>query len=216
MYKPILWGRGTSSNVQKVLWMTSELGIAIERRIVGGPFGGTDTVEFGALNPNRTVPVWQTNDLVLWESHAILRHLARSHGQFYGESEIEMAEVDRWLDWYALVFWPPVRLLFLEVFQCGLQPSDHPGATEALGNITRNIAIAEKILINRPYLACTRFSLADISLAIGINRMRGLDFEISLTPGVSEWFARVSTRPGFNAATSDEPDMPGRNKDGTS
>jgi len=35
-----IWGRTTSSNVQKALWCCAELGIEYERLDLGGPFGG--------------------------------------------------------------------------------------------------------------------------------------------------------------------------------
>ncbi len=35
-----IWGRKTSINVQKVMWVIGELGLAHERIDVGGPFGG--------------------------------------------------------------------------------------------------------------------------------------------------------------------------------
>lgn len=52
-----IWGRTTSSNVQTVMWAIAELGLEHERIDAGGPFGGLDTPEFAAMNPNRLVPV---------------------------------------------------------------------------------------------------------------------------------------------------------------
>ena len=52
-----VWGRATSVNVQAVMWALAELGIACERIDVGGAFGGLDTPEFRAMNPNGRIPV---------------------------------------------------------------------------------------------------------------------------------------------------------------
>ena len=52
-------GRATSLNVQAVMWTIAELGLAHERRDVGLNFGGTDTPEYLAMNPNGLVPVLQ-------------------------------------------------------------------------------------------------------------------------------------------------------------
>ncbi len=35
----VLWGRSTSSNVMKVIWLLEELQLPYERVDVGGPFG---------------------------------------------------------------------------------------------------------------------------------------------------------------------------------
>ncbi len=77
-----IWGRKTSSNVQKVLWCCGELDIPFERVDIGGPFGGNQDTEYLALNPNGLVPTIQDGDLILWESNTICRYLAATrHGE---------------------------------------------------------------------------------------------------------------------------------------
>src|SRR3546814_3390490 len=73
----VVHGRANSSNVQKVLWLFDEIGLAFERIDRGGRFGGLDDPAYRALNPNGLVPTVIDGGLVLWESHAILRHYAR-------------------------------------------------------------------------------------------------------------------------------------------
>ena len=70
-----IWGRTTSSNVQKVLWCCAELGIEYDRVDLGGPFGGNQDPEYLALNPNGLVPTVKDGDLILWESNTICRYL---------------------------------------------------------------------------------------------------------------------------------------------
>lgn len=212
MSRPILWGRGSSTNVQKVIWTCAELGLAPERRIVGGPHGGTDSDAFGALNPNRTVPVWQDGTLTLWESQAIMRHLARLHGGLYGETELERAVVDCQLDWFASVFFPPIRLLFLDVHVKGRLGIDALPAQEALTLLHRALAIAEDRIAATGYLAGKAFSLADIAVAIGVNRASGLPFTIEIPSTLRAWLDGLADRPGFVMATADEPALPGNLK----
>ena len=71
-----LWGRASSSNVMKVVWLMEELGLPFRRVDCGGPFGGTDSAEYRAMNPTGLVPVLQEDGFTLWESNAILRYLA--------------------------------------------------------------------------------------------------------------------------------------------
>ena len=59
-------GRKTSINVQKVMWLTGEMGLEVERVDIGGPFGGNDTPEYLAKNPNGLVPTLEDGDFVLW------------------------------------------------------------------------------------------------------------------------------------------------------
>ena len=73
-------GRATSTNVQKVLWACEEIGIAYEHENeIGGPFGGNDTPEYLALNPNGKVPTVIDDGFAMWESNSVLRYLARRH-----------------------------------------------------------------------------------------------------------------------------------------
>ena len=72
-----IWGRTTSSNVQKVLWCSAELGLEYERIDLGGPFGGNQDPEYLALNPNGLVPTVKDRDLVMWESNTVCRYCAR-------------------------------------------------------------------------------------------------------------------------------------------
>ena len=52
-----VWGRRSSCNVQKVMWLLAELGLAHEHFDAGGRFGGLDDPKFRAMNPHGLVPV---------------------------------------------------------------------------------------------------------------------------------------------------------------
>src|SRR5258705_3421871 len=71
-----IWGRASSTNVQKVLWVCDELGLTYQRIDIGGAFGGTRDPSYRTKNPNGLIPTLADDDFVLWESHAILRYLA--------------------------------------------------------------------------------------------------------------------------------------------
>jgi glutathione S-transferase len=55
-----IWGRGTSSNVQALMWCVGELGLPLERHDVGHRYGGNDTPEFLAIAIPPHVP--EAND----------------------------------------------------------------------------------------------------------------------------------------------------------
>ncbi len=76
-----IWGRRNSFNVQKVMWLISELGIVHQHISAGGKFGGLNTPEFLSMNPHGRVPCILDKETAVWESHAILRYLAARYGQ---------------------------------------------------------------------------------------------------------------------------------------
>ena len=101
-------GRKTSSNVMKVLWACAELGLEYERENLGGPFGGTDTPEYRAINPNGLVPAIDDDGFILWEANAIVRYLTAKHdpGGLYPADLQVRADADRWMDWQTTMYWP--------------------------------------------------------------------------------------------------------------
>ena len=110
-----IWGRATSSNVQKVLWCCAELDLEFERIDVGGPFGGNRDPEYLAMNPNGLVPTVQDGDLVMWELNTICRYLAttRNGEHLYPRDPAARTHVERWMDWQLAVTGAPMgQLLF--------------------------------------------------------------------------------------------------------
>jgi glutathione S-transferase len=51
-----IWGRPSSFNTQKVLWLADELSLVYRHIPAGGAFGGLDTAQFLAMNPHGRVP----------------------------------------------------------------------------------------------------------------------------------------------------------------
>src|SRR5262245_16608390 len=94
-----LLGRQTSGNVQKVIFCLEELGLPYVREDYGRQFGNTLTEAYRKLNPTAKVPTLIDGDLVIWESHTILRYLAAVHGPaLTGASAAERTMVERWMD----------------------------------------------------------------------------------------------------------------------
>ncbi|MDU7871051.1 MAG: glutathione S-transferase, partial [Pantoea sp.] len=94
-------GRTSSINVRKVVWLCDELDLDYLREEWGDGFQSTHSPEFMALNPNAMVPVLKDDDLVIWESNAILRYLANAYGGewLYPIHPQSRAPIDQWMDW---------------------------------------------------------------------------------------------------------------------
>ena len=109
-----IWGRTNSINVQKVLWCCAELNLPFERIDAGMAFGVNNTPEYKAMNPNALVPVINDDGFILWESHAIVRYLARKHGNgtLCPAGAQDYADADRWMDWQLSTIAEPMRIAF--------------------------------------------------------------------------------------------------------
>ena len=194
-----IWGRATSSNVQKVLWCCTELGLEFERVDVGGPFGGNRDPEYLAMNPNGLVPTVKDGDLVMWESNTICRYLAatRNGEHLYPRDPAARTHVERWMDWQLAVIAPPMGQLLFGLVRSTPETRD-PSAIEAA---RRRAAAAWTILDDevkdQPYLAGDQLSLAEIVLGTLIYRWFAFPIERPELPNLRAWHDRMHQRPGF-------------------
>ena len=195
----ILWGRASSVNVQKVLWALEERALAYEHKIVGGIFGGNDDPEFVALTPVRRVPVLQDGDVTLWESHAILRYLARGR-----LSPIE----DMWMEFGSTTLQPPFLGLFWQQIRMRKAEQDKATLKKHIKALHAALGILKTGLADgRTYLAGDDFSMADIAIGSLFHRIMDLHPNIlDTSPKVGEWHANIAARAGYRkwVATSFE------------
>ncbi len=122
-----VWGRTNSINVQKVMWAVGELGLAHERVDAGGEFGGLDTAAYGAMNPNRMIPVVDDGGTVVWESNAVVRYLAARYGAggLWPEDPGARSLADRWMDWQLSTAQPAMGPVFINLVRTPPERRDH-------------------------------------------------------------------------------------------
>ena len=110
----IVWGRPTSSNVMKVLWVLGELGLPFRADRRRRCLGKTDTPEYRAMNPTGLVPTLQEGDFTLWESNVICRYLAQhsAASPLWPAEAHDRANVDRWMDAQQTVLNRPMSGVF--------------------------------------------------------------------------------------------------------
>ncbi|HXL67397.1 MAG TPA: glutathione S-transferase family protein [Xanthobacteraceae bacterium] len=197
-----LWGRASSSNVKKVMWLADEMGLAYERIEAGGKFGVVDTPEYKKLNPNSRVPTIEDGEFVLWESNSVMRYLASKYGgeAFYPTDVAARANIDRWLDWQLAMLNPVESPVFMGTIRTPPEKQDKAALAAGMEKLMKQWAIVEAQLKSRPYMAGDFFSLADIALAIFAHRLLHNPFlTVPPLPNISAWHARLRPRPGFKA-----------------
>lgn len=196
-----VWGRASSSNVQALMWCIGELGLPCTRRDAGHIYGVVDTPAFRAMNPNGTVPVLVDGDgPPLWETGAILRHLAGRHATapFWPAEGAARAHVDMWAEWakinITLGFTAPV---FWRVVRTAPAQRDPAAIAQALAALARKLAIAESRLETDAFLAGPDFTLADIQLGHVLYRYYDIDIERPDFPALRRYYDRLAARPAY-------------------
>jgi glutathione S-transferase len=193
-------GKASSINVRKVLWACAELRLPFEREDWGDGFRSTQVPEFLALNPNGLVPVIRDGDFVLWESNTIIRYLAMRYNgaRFYPADPLERARIDQWMDWQATDLNRSWSYAFLGLVR---KSPGHQNAGEIDASLkawTKHMRILNgQLEATRGFVAGSRFSLADVPVALSINRWLSTPFEQPHFPAVAEYFERLATRPAF-------------------
>jgi glutathione S-transferase len=199
-----LLGRQTSGNVQKVIFMLEEASIPYGREDYGRQFGNTQTAEYLALNPNAKVPTLVDGDVVIWESHTILRFLATSHAPgLTGATAGERSAVERWMDWLLA----SVNGLYLTMFKETKKPpaervSDFDAQAKEL---IAMLAIAEAHLGGREFFALERLTIADMALGPILKRCAAFPIDVPSFSNLGRWIAHLDSRPAFQVATSAKP-----------
>ena len=194
-----IWGRRNSINVQKVLWCCGELGLPFDRVDAGLQFGVNNTPEYKALNPNGLVPTIDDEGFILWESHAIVRYLARKHGTgtLLPQDARAAADADRWMEWYSTTVGVNVRPVFQTLVRTPPEKRDMALVEAHRKLLAANWQIVEAQLAGRDYLAGASFTVADIPLGVAAYRWFNLPLERPASPNVERWDARLTGRPAF-------------------
>jgi glutathione S-transferase len=194
-----LWGRLSSCNVQKAVWLLEELGLPYERIDAGGDFGGLDDPAYLAMNPHGRVPTLRDGDVVVWESEAILRYLAARYGApaFWSAEPAERAAVDQWLAWTAASLYRDwIDLFWLRV----RTPPERQDAEqiERLRHRTADrYAFLDGQLADRPFIAGDALSLADIAAGMTLYRWYEMPIERPALANLKAWYGRLRERPAY-------------------
>lgn len=196
-----IWGRANSVNVQKVLWICSELSLPFERIDAGMEHGRTCAAEYLIKNPNGRVPTIEDGDFILWESNSIVRYLVLEYGaatSLYPNNPKCRARIDRWLDWTLSTLGPAERPLFVALVRTDPRLRDQYGIQSDIRTVAAHWAKLNDHLQDRIWVEGEDFSIADLVLGAYARRWFGLeDIERPTFPHLEMWYDKLSGRRGF-------------------
>jgi glutathione S-transferase len=195
-----VWGRRSSFNVQKVMWLLGELGLEHRHIQAGGEFGGLDSPDFRAMNPTGRVPVIDDNGTIVWESHAILRYLAARYGggRFWSEDPGERSQADRWMDWSQTALQPDFLVgVFWGLYRTPEPQRNWPAIRSKIARCAGHFKLLDMVLADRPFLCGNTLTLADISAGTSLYRYFELKIERPSVPNVEAWYQRLQERPAY-------------------
>ncbi len=194
-----IWGRRSAFNVQKVLWLIGELGLAHEHIDAGGAAGGLGTPEFLAMNPHGQIPVIDDDGTTVWESHSVLRYLAARYapGSLWPEDPAERSMADRWMDWSLASLQGDFMSVFWGFYRTPEEKRDWPRIRVGLERCAEHYRLLDRILAERDFLAGDHFTIGDVPAGTTLYRYFELEIARPDIPHVSAWYARLAERPAY-------------------
>lgn len=193
-------GRSTSINVRKVLWLCAELGLPIAHEEWEGGDRSNRSDEFKQWNPNGLVPVLKDGDFVLWESNAICRYLAASHGRddLLPTDLRRRAVVEQWMDWQTTQLNNSWRYAFFALVRKAATHTDPEAIEASVADWTRHMRTLEaQLQQTKAFVTGPEFTLADLVLGLSTHRWFMTPIERPHLPAVAEFYERLSTRAPF-------------------
>lgn len=196
-----IWGRTSSSNVMKLLWLCEELGVAFERIDAGGAFGRTRDPDYLAMNPNAAVPtITEADGFSLWESNSILRYICATRApgtKLHPTEPRARADVERWMDWQIASINGPMSAIFFTYVRTPEDKRDWPATHAARDRAEALWRMADARVATHPFIAGDALTLADIALGPYLHRWFALPIERPAMPALEAWQKRLATRPGY-------------------
>lgn len=188
-------GQGQARDM-RVRWAFEEVGQPYDVRLVS--FAGLKKAEHRALQPFGQIPTYEEGDLVLFETGAIVLHIAETHAGLLPRDANGRARAIMWMFCALNTIEPPI----VEEEMTGYVEADKPwyGARlpimhdrirGRLGELSRRLGDAD-------WLDGT-FSAGDLMMVMVLRRLNGSDL-LGEFPSLLAYVARGEARPAFQRA----------------
>lgn len=184
----------------RVRWACEEAGLPYDVRLLGQ--GDGDSAEYRALQPWGQVPIMQEDDLTLFESGAIVIHLAERSEALAPKDAAGRAKAIQWVLAALNSIEPHIQnLVIIDLFYPDEQwaklrrPSQEEFTRMKLVSLSKRLA-------GREWLE-DRFTIGDLILATVLRLLRHTDI-VTADPVLGPYLARCEARPAFQKALADQ------------
>ena len=192
-------------NGWKISIALEEMGLPYQLHLVNIGAGDQFKPDFLRISPNNRMPAIIDPDgpdgapVAIFESGAILQHLARKTGQFYGETERDRITVDQWLMWQIGGLGPMAGQAhhFLKYAPAMDPPNDLPYAKDRYRNETARLyGVLDRQLAQHEFVAGDFYSIADMAIWGWASLWEGQQQTLDDKPHMARWLDTLSARPG--------------------
>ena len=188
--------------------LLEELGVPFQLRLVDRAHNAHKSPQYLALNPNGLIPVLVDGDLVLYETAAILLHLADTHAQaglLPAVGTAERAHAYKWLVWLSNSLQPAISQHFYATrFVADDGVADFRARTEGRIDGLLDQLDAQLQRSAGPWLLGAQYSAADCMAFVLCCWTRNMPHPASSRPALGAYLARMRQRPAVQRAVATE------------
>jgi glutathione S-transferase len=188
-------GRGLARDF-RVRWALQELGQTSDVRLLS--FAELKTPEYRALQPFGQIPVWQEDGLDLFESGAIVLHLAQQHPGLLPDDKFSRARAVAWVFAALDTVEPPIWDWDLARMVERHQPWHAERLPMLEARIHKRLQELSEWLGTKDWLEGT-FTLGDLMMVSVLRRLEGSGL-LQVHPSLAEYVERGQARPAFKRA----------------
>jgi glutathione S-transferase/GST-like protein len=212
MTQPVQLYYWPTPNGHKITIALEEMGLPFEIHPVNIGRGEQFTPEFLAISPNNRMPAIVDPDgpdgpdgqtISIFESGAILQHLGRKSGRFYGRDARNRAEVEEWLFWQMAGLGPMAGQAHHFRGYAPTQIADQRylayGAIRYTNETERLYGVLDTRLQGRDFIAGD-YSIADMAAWPWVTSWRMQGIVIERFPNVQAWYDRIAGREAVQRA----------------
>jgi glutathione S-transferase len=185
----------------RVRWALEEAGLPYRTRLLS--HGDQDKPDYRAMQPFGQVPIFEEDGQVLFESGAIVLHIAQRSEALLPKDPNARARAAQWLIAALNSIEPHImNVAVIELFYADQEWAKlrRPGARDFAGRRLDSLA---KALGDKPYLDGDRFTAGDLMMATVLRIIPDLVVDARLTAYVERCTARPAFQRAYDAQMGD-------------
>lgn len=188
-------------NGQKVCAVAKYLDAPVEYVHVDLAKGEHKSPAYLAINPNGKIPALQDGDITLWESNAIVCHIAhKAQSELWPSDPAKQIQVIKWLSWNSEHFTRHAGNLY---FQYVVKPKfnigapDEAAAEESIGFAKQFAKVLDDHLTGRTFLLGDHLSVADFAVSVTLPYAETIRLPLDGCTNITRWKEQLEELPAW-------------------
>ena len=179
----------------RVRWALEEAGLPYEENLIGPDDQKSD--RYRALQPFGQVPVLEEDEAAMFESGAIVLHVAERSAALMPDDGHQRERIRTWMFAALSTIEPPILMLAtIDLQPGGVSEGTKPLRDAIAGRVGTRLDSLVKFLGDREHLVADRFSAADLLMTTVLRQLRNTDL-VAQRPTLDAYKKRNEERPAF-------------------